>query len=152
MHRSWAFSLLNPHNFRQKNKLFDTFSNFKASLSKIHIPTSMNNLTNILKITRKQSILTNEVLFLEAKANYTIIYLADGKSILAAATLKIFENRLPKTTFCRPNKSFIIHRDFIERINYQEKIIILKNALIIQASRRKAPLILKMVDPLNNLN
>ena len=112
----------------------------------------MNNHTNTLRITRKQSIQTNEVLFLEAKVNYTIIYLADGKSILAAATLKIFENQLPKTTFFRPNKSFIIHRDFIERINYKDKAIILKNALIIQASRRKAPIILKMVDPLNNLN
>ncbi len=108
----------------------------------------MNN-TNILRITRKQSIQTNEVLFLEAKANYTIIYLADGKSILAAATLKRFENKLPKTTFCRPNKSFIIHRDFIERVNYQQKVIILKNALAVQASRRKAPLILKTFDPLN---
>lgn len=135
------------------NKLFGIFSNFKASLSKI-VPTltKMNNHTNTLRITRKQSIQTNEVLFLEAKANYTIIYLADGKSILAAATLKRFENKLPKNTFCRPNKSFIIHLDFIERVNYQEKSIILKNALIIQASRRKAPLILKMVDPLNNLN
>jgi DNA-binding LytR/AlgR family response regulator len=117
----------------------------------MHPHSSMNSHTNILRITRKQSIQTNEVLFLEAKANYTIIYLVDGKSILAAATLKLFENKLPKTTFCRPNKSFIIHRDFIERVNYQEKSIILKNALIIQASRRKAPLILKMIDPLNNL-
>lgn len=108
----------------------------------------MHNHTNTLQITRKQSISTSEVLFLEAKANYTIIYLVDGKSILAAATLKRFENKLPKTTFCRPNKSFIIHRDFIERINYQEKSIILKNALSIQASRRKAPLVLKTFDPL----
>jgi DNA-binding LytR/AlgR family response regulator len=90
------------------NKLFGIFSNFKASLSKI-VPTltKMNNHTNTLRITRKQSIQTNEVLFLEAKVNYTIIYLADGKSILAAATLKIFENQLPKTTFFRPNKSFL---------------------------------------------
>lgn len=107
----------------------------------------MNNHTNTLRITRKQSIQTNEVLFLEANANYTIIHLADGKSILAASTLKRFENKLPKNTFCRPNKSFIIHRDFIERINYQDKVIILKNALIIQASRRKAAL-LKTFDPL----
>lgn len=110
----------------------------------------MNNPINTLKITRKQFIHTNEVLFLEAKANYTIIYLADGKCILAASTLKTFESKLPKSIFCRPNKSFIIHKDFIERINHQEKSIILKNNFSIQASRRKAPFILKTFDPLQN--
>jgi two-component system LytT family response regulator len=110
----------------------------------------MNNITNTLKITRKQSIQTNEVLFLEAKANYTIIYLADGKTILAASTLKLFENKLPKNTFGRPNKSFIINRDFVERVNYKDKVIILKNTRSIQASRRRAPFILKTFDPMLN--
>ena len=105
----------------------------------------MNNHPNLLSITRKQTVFIKDVLFLEANKNYTIIHLSNGKQILAAATLKLFENKLPKEIFFRPNKSFIIHKDFIKTINIDDKAFVLKNSLVIQASRRKAPFVLKLL-------
>jgi DNA-binding LytR/AlgR family response regulator len=97
--------------------------------------------TTIIKITRNQSIETNAILFLEAHGNYTLLYLSSGKQVMAAASLKSFENILPKTNFCRPSKSFIICKEYIKSINYQLKHLVLNNKRVIQISRRRVPTI-----------
>lgn len=92
-----------------------------------------------IQLTQKQHIAVDEISFLQANINYTILFLYSGKQVLAATTLKKFEYMLPKTTFIRPSKSFIIHRDFIEDINFRNKVIILKDTTIVPISRRRIP-------------
>lgn len=98
----------------------------------------MNNNLHI-QLTHKQYIAVEEILFLQADNNYTMLFLLSGKQVLATSTLKKFEYILPKTLFIRPNRSFIIRQDFIEEINFRNKIIILKDTTIIHISRRRIP-------------
>lgn len=98
----------------------------------------MNDISHI-KLTEKQQIAINDISFLQANINYTILFLLSGKQVLAASTLKKFESALPKTQFIRPNKSIIIHQDFIENINFRNKTITLKNTTIVAISRRRLP-------------
>ncbi len=92
-----------------------------------------------IQLTQKQRIAVDEISFLQANINYTILFLHSGKQILAATTLKKFEFILPKTKFIRANKSFIVRQDFIKDINFRNRIIILKDSTIIPISWRRIP-------------
>lgn len=84
----------------------------------------------------RQSINPEEVISLRADVNYTKVFLADGKKIIVATTLKEIESRFrncPK--FFRISKSQIINIDCIN--NIQNEKILLKNGEIIVASRRR---------------
>lgn len=71
---------------------------------------------------------TDEVLFLRADNNTTDFYMKTGHTISAYKTLKTFESILPKN-FLRIHKSYIVNKDYVNRVNYGTLNCTLKKTL-----------------------
>ena len=56
-------------------------------------------------------------MLLKADNNTTDFYLSDGSTVIAYKTLKTFESILP-SNFVRIHKSYIVNKDYVNRINY----------------------------------
>lgn len=81
---------------------------------------------------------TNDVIYLEADSNYTNVYMKDNKKILISKTLKYFEDSLPKASFFRVHKTFIINiNTIVKYLNSDGGYIILSNNSKIPISRSK---------------
>lgn len=78
-----------------------------------------------------------EIIYLQAKSNYTIIYLQNEK-ITVSKTLKDFEDLLPSMIFLRINHSVIINKDRIKKyIRGEGGQVIMSNGQTLGVSRRK---------------
>ncbi|HSK12167.1 MAG TPA: LytTR family DNA-binding domain-containing protein, partial [Phnomibacter sp.] len=60
-----------------------------------------------------QFIRTNDIIYLEARVNYTHIILHDQQKLLVSRNLKEFEEILPPATFVRIHHSYIINKNFV---------------------------------------
>jgi two-component system LytT family response regulator len=84
---------------------------------------ALNQLKINLNITKVGIPVTDGVLFtktddivrMEAKGSYTILYLADGKKITSTKNLKDFEAILPEGIFFRVHHSWIINLKFLRK-------------------------------------
>lgn len=103
------------------------------------------NTNTTLKTARNHVVSIADVLYLQALGNYTALFLISKQKIVAAFTLKYYQDILLENGFIRPNKSFIIHPNFILSVNFHNKTITLKDEQIIQISRRKLPLLLPIL-------
>jgi len=65
-----------------------------------------------------------EVICCIAESNYTKIFLADGRKVVASKTLKEFEAILNRPYFFRIHHSYLINLNFIQRINKQDGCIV----------------------------
>jgi two-component system, LytTR family, response regulator len=100
----------------------------KNDFEKIAIPTTDG--LHFLKI--------SEIIYLEANANYTFIYLQNTKRYTVCHTLKEFEDMLPSNTFVRVHNSYIINKNFAERyIRGDGGQVVLTNGSVIDISKRK---------------
>lgn len=82
---------------------------------------------------------TQNIFFLEADINYTIIYFLDGSKYLSSSTLKRHEEKLSKDDFFRINRSQLVNRNFIATCELAKDHlrIRLKNGLNLKSSRRR---------------
>lgn len=86
----------------------------------------------------------SDIIYLEAKSNYTTIYFSNHPSLLTSRTLKDFEELLPTDLFFRPHHSHIINLHYIKRyIRGEGGQIELENGVYITVSRRKKEELLK---------
>lgn len=84
-----------------------------------------------------KSIYIEDVEYLESQDDYVMIYTGDGK-YLKQKTMKFFENHLPKQSFVRIHRSYMVRIDFVEQIELYEKegyIFKLKNCKTIPVSK-----------------
>ncbi|WP_170179832.1 LytR/AlgR family response regulator transcription factor [Flavivirga rizhaonensis] len=70
----------------------------------------------------------DEILFLKADNNTTDFYMNNGHTVSAFKTLKTFELILPKN-FLRIHKSYIINKNYVNRVNYGTLNCTLKKCL-----------------------
>lgn len=87
--------------------------------------------------TRIKIIFIEEVAYLESQDDYVMIYTHDGK-YLKQKTMRFFENNLPKQSFIRVHRSYIVRIDFVKQIELYEKdsyVIRLKNEALIPVSK-----------------
>ncbi|WP_337040472.1 LytR/AlgR family response regulator transcription factor [Emticicia sp. 17c] len=78
------------------------------------------NQTSMLRFLsggKSKYIRPDEVIFLESKINYTILYLTQGRTLLSARNLQVYENKLMSLPYF-----FRIHRGVIINMHYVEKI------------------------------
>lgn len=78
-----------------------------------------------------------DVEYLESQDDYVMIYTGYGK-YLKQKTMKFFENHLPRQSFVRIHRSYMVRIDFVEQIELYEKegyIIKLKNGKTIPVSK-----------------
>ncbi len=90
---------------------------------------------NKIPIGGRLMVCPDQVVMLQADANYSIVFLADGTQRFVATTLKILENRLKPFQFVRMNRRYLINKNFI--VEELENALKLTNQQTIKFSRRK---------------
>jgi two-component system, LytTR family, response regulator len=86
------------------------------------------------------SILKNEeIVYLEASDNYTMIYLSDGKRHLSSKNIKVYEDHLNSRVFYRIHKSYIINVEHhLKEFSRSEgNMAVLKSGKLVPVARRK---------------
>jgi two-component system LytT family response regulator len=81
----------------------DNFNFDPYRFEKIALPTEKGFVLENLK----------SILYCEAQSNYVKIHTIDGRSILVSKTLKAVEEMLPKESYFRIHKSFLVNLNFI---------------------------------------
>lgn len=77
----------------------------------------------------------SEILYLEAKENYSLIHLCTGNKILVATTLKTLEERLSSYHFTRIRRGILVSDGFIKKV--ADNRVTLRNNLVLMIPRRK---------------
>ncbi len=84
---------------------------------------------------RRQSVLLNEIVSIEADRNYTEFRFRDGSVLLTAITLKRYEERIVHSPyFCRLNRSFIVN---LQCVAVYDDMVTLLDGRTMQPSRRR---------------
>lgn len=97
-----------------------------------------------LKLPDLKSCLIADVLYIEGKSNYSIVYTKNAAPITMAKTLKKFESQLRLHPFLRIHKSYLINQDQLASQKLSpEHTLQLSNGTILPVSRRKRELIKK---------
>lgn len=100
----------------------------KPSLQKVALPT----LEGLVFVNIK------ELVWLEARGSYTVIYLENRQKITVSRTLKEFEDILPEDSFSRIHQSYIINHNFIKKYNRgRGGSIEMEDGTVIEVSLRK---------------
>lgn len=96
------------------------------------------NSDKVLVGSRKK-IYPNEIIYCKGEANYSQIFLTNGKKLLVSTTLKTLENRFKNEGFFRTHKSSIVNLDFVKNYfsDFDGGTIELSNNQTIEVSRRK---------------
>lgn len=93
----------------------------------------------LLSLKDGKSIRVNDIVMIEGDSNYSCLYMADGRKICTAKTLKAYEDVLKdNTSFIRIHKGYLINllyiTDFDMRQSYE---VHLQGGLRAEVSRRK---------------
>lgn len=115
----------------------------------------MHSKTNarILKVYKElneRQLGIQEVIYFEAKINYTILYTSGG-AFTTSRTLKSFEEMLSRQVFLRIHKSYMVNSAFIASASFAASsgAIILKDGKSLEIARRRINQIREKVKSLN---
>jgi two-component system, LytTR family, response regulator len=78
---------------------------------------------------------TDSIIRIEAQSNYSKFYFDNGKTLLVAKVLCLFEHELPIATFIRTHRKHLVNKNFIK--GYKDGKIMLINLQKIDVARRK---------------
>lgn len=107
----------------------------KQSYNRIAIPTTEG--LQFLKV--------ENIIYLEASANYTHIYCGE-KKYTVSRTLKDYEELLPPSVFLRIHNSYIINKNFVEKyIRGEGGQVMLSNGVTLDVAKRKKSEFLKAI-------
>lgn len=90
----------------------------------------------------------SEILYLQADNNYTILYLADGESVMMAQSLKKFEENLSAAGFLRVHQSYLVNLSYVKTFRKTQDHLQLVNNEKIPVSGRKRSGLLAYFDTL----
>lgn len=90
-----------------------------------------------------------EIMFLEASGNCTMIHFTDGKRYLDTRTLKVYEGILNPAIFYRVHKSHIINLNYLkEYINEDGHFAVMNNGKLIPVARNRVSSFVKTIKSL----
>jgi DNA-binding LytR/AlgR family response regulator len=92
-------------------------------------------MNNSIHVGGRTSVPVNEIQYLEAKENYSLIHLCTGNKILVATTLKTLEERLSSFQFTRVRRGILVSDNFIKKVVNNR--VTLRNNLVLMIPRRK---------------
>ncbi len=116
--------------------LLQNLMNEKKEQQRIAIP-SMDGL---------QFVSMNDIIYLEAQSNYTIIYLQDAYKLTVSKTLKDFEELLPPAVFIRIHHSYMVNKNAVEKyIKGEGGQVVMKNGATLDVARRKKEEFMKAI-------
>lgn len=89
------------------------------------------------------------IMYLQASSNYSTLFINKKYKILAARTIKDFEDMLPTNIFCRVHNSFIVNINYVAKYQKHGRggTIEMTDATEIEVSVRKRDEFLKMMNP-----
>ncbi len=124
------------HGKEKLELLIENFNSEKKRFKRIAIPDRDGlQLVNI-----------ENIVYLEAQANYTQIFLLSGSRLTVSRTLKEYEELLPADTFVRIHHSFIININFVEKyIRGDGGQVVLSNKSVLDVAKRKKHEFLKAI-------
>jgi DNA-binding LytR/AlgR family response regulator len=93
----------------------------------------------------QKNVRSTEIVYVQAKVNYSIVIMKDGREFLVATTLKKVEEKLEGCGFIRPHKSFLINTQYI--LKYESGLISFANGLSCLCSNRKRQEIDLLLNP-----
>lgn len=86
----------------------------------------------------------NEIVYCEAKNNYTLIYKTDGVCVTFTKTLSAVEEELPKNQFLRIHHSYLVNILEMKSFYRNTNRLLLRNGKELQVSTRKKQVILSL--------
>ena len=93
-----------------------------------------------------QFVKIEDIIYLEASVNYTLIYLFGGEKLVASRTLKEFEELLSPDFFVRIHHSYIINVNCVEKyIRGEGGQVVLSNNVTLDVAKRKKQEFLKAI-------
>lgn len=108
----------------------------KQQIQKYKAEDQKNNI-HIGSKHRGHSIKVDEILYLEASDNYTIIYLQNGKRFIGSKALKHYEDLLNKKGFARIHRSFLVQLKHIKEYERRYRLVHLKGSITLPVSYRR---------------
>lgn len=99
-----------------------------------------NNLTKIVLPTKEglHFISTDDIVWCEAKSNYTLFHILGQENILVSKSLKIYEDLLIGSSFARASRSSLINLNQIVHCSTHQKMeITMKDGSVISISERR---------------
>jgi two-component system, LytTR family, response regulator len=99
----------------------------------------MNTLT-ILGQSGREHIPAEEILYLQADINYTMIHLLSKTKRIVSFTLRKVEERITGNDFIRINRGLSINRSHLQKVNSLDNklFVTLSNGQVLPVSRRKS--------------
>ncbi|HBX52464.1 MAG: hypothetical protein A2275_10690 [Bacteroidetes bacterium RIFOXYA12_FULL_35_11] len=79
----------------------------------------------------------SNIVYCEAKENYTKLFLFRGNPILISKTLKWVEEILPQENFFRLHKSYLVNLNYVKSFNRQELLVYLENGTTLELAVRR---------------
>jgi two-component system LytT family response regulator len=95
-----------------------------------------------------QFVETNDIIYLEAESNYSVLWLKSAPKMTVSKTLKDFEDLLPSHVFFRIHHSYIINKNHVQKyLRGEGGQVIMSNGMTLDVSRRKKDEFLKAIRP-----
>lgn len=138
-----------------KTTFADNPENFETYFESIkHLSTSMEKQGYGTKVAISHTkgiklIEIDDIMYLEASGNCTVLYFSDGTRYLDTRTLKIYEGILNPSIFYRIHKSHIVNMNYLkEYLNEDGHFAILKNGKLLSVARNRVSSFVKTLKSL----
>lgn len=92
-----------------------------------------------LRETGRQSFPVDELVYLQAVANYSWLNWVDGRRMLMPRTLKYYSPKLPTELFIRLHRNCVVNKRYVERLERTETggLVHLSTGEVLPVSRRR---------------
>ncbi len=123
---------------KQKRKLDAGNERLETLLHNLLLEKNQSNRIAIPSLEGLQFVEINDIIYLEAESNYSIIYIKPLQKITVSKTLKDFEELLPHSTFIRIHHSWIINKNHVQKyLKGEGGRVIMINGKTLDVARRK---------------
>ena len=117
---------------------FCKYRSCKIILNRTHKRKTMVMENTLIAIGGRQKVMAEDVVVLVADSNYSLLYMADGKVIHVATTLRILEERLTNHSFFRSHRSYLINIKHVSNFDRERHLFIqMKNNMVACLARKK---------------
>ncbi|MGI8951005.1 MAG: LytR/AlgR family response regulator transcription factor [Chitinophagaceae bacterium] len=131
---------------KQKRKLVAGNERLETLLHNLMLEKNQSNRIAIPSLEGLQFVELNDIIYLEAENNYTIVYIKPLQKITVSKTLKDFEELLPHSTFIRIHHSWIINKNHVQKyLKGEGGQVIMINGKTLDVARRKKEEFMKAI-------
>ncbi len=100
-------------------------------------------MKNLVDVGGRTKLFVQDIVFLEASGNYTLLYLAEGQKLVVSYHLgKLQQRLLGYNSFIRPNRNIIVNMDFLMSYTADSMHF---NQRTINISRRRKEMVSKQI-------